>query len=258
LQSNIDRLYALYQAAYPDRPWIPQDIGSAGNVWLENGQTVSADTPLLPFRKASGGFWTTNDARDTRSFGYAYPETAQGANISELDIQTHVQEDITTMYGSSARRMLMNLNAQTAGPVANAFTDWSIAATAMVSALPPSFVVRFMLTGDFSSDEPVDVGSWVKLMPESHHNDVAEKRASTVDTMHSGTVSLTASLLDQVAAGRLSSLEASDVVPHLSEKLSWTVVSVSMFGRCDTDTVDSRATAKFSSAPISTPSGSRL
>jgi tyrosinase len=39
-------------------------------------------------------------------------------------------------------------------------------------------------------------------------------------------VSLTASLLDEVTAGRLRSLEPEDVVPYLKEKLSWTVISV--------------------------------
>jgi tyrosinase len=138
-----------------------------------------------------------------------------------------VQEDITRMYGSSARRMLASSNAQTAGPVmANAFMDWSVAATAMASALPPSFVLRLFLGGNSSSDV-VDVGSWVKLMPASHHmNTTAEKHASTIDTTYQGSVSLTASLLDEVTKGRLRTLDPVDVVPHLKENLNWTVVSV--------------------------------
>jgi hypothetical protein len=97
--------------------------------------------------------------------------------------------------------MLASSNAQTAGPVmTNAFMDWSVAATALASALPPSFVLRLFTT--------------------------AEKHASTIDTTYQGSVSLTASLLDEVTKGRLRTLDPVDVVPHLKENLNWTVVSV--------------------------------
>jgi tyrosinase len=149
--------------------------------------------------------------------------------MSEYDVQLRVQAEIAKLYGSSARKMLTNSNTQMhamAGPeMPTSFTDWSLDAKALASALPPSFVVRFSLTRDFSSDDAADVGSWVKLMPASHHVDI-EKRTSTIDTTYQGSVSLTASLLDEVTAGRLRSLEPEDVVPYLKEKLSWTVISV--------------------------------
>ncbi|KAH7061712.1 hypothetical protein BKA63DRAFT_573421 [Paraphoma chrysanthemicola] len=225
--TNVDRLFAMYQAAHPDRNFAPANIGDSGNVWLENGQTVDADTPLLPFRKSSGGFWTTNDARNTTTFGYTYPETIKTSEKSEEDYEEEVVAAIATMYSSTARAML---NAKTAPAGGSAllvsdgtFTDWNIDATATTSHLPPTFVVRFSLVGDFSSDKPVDVGTWTRLMPTSHTHSGLNDLASSTEAPYEGRISLTATLIDRVVAGQLTSLNASDVVPYLKDKLTWKV-----------------------------------
>ena len=53
----------------------PSNIGPHGNVYLEDYQQVSGDTPLLPFRKTAADFWSPNACRNTTGLGYAYPET---------------------------------------------------------------------------------------------------------------------------------------------------------------------------------------
>jgi tyrosinase len=222
----------MYQAAHPDRYFEAEDIGRNDNVFLEVGQTVDADTDLLPFRKSSGGFWTTNDARNTETFGYAYPETVKTSDSSDEEHQSAVIASIAQLYGSSARRILSAqaaiAGASTLLAADGTFTDWSIDTKAKPSGLPPTFVVRFSLVGDFSSDPVVDVGTWVKLMPSSHgKSSNKEGQNSTVERLYQGSVSLTSSLLDQVATGQLNSLAPKDVVPHLKDKLTWKVISVS-------------------------------
>jgi tyrosinase len=229
---NVDRLYAMYQARHPDRVFAPTNIGSNGNVWLEEGTTVDEKTLLLPFRKSSGSFWTTSDARNTTTLGYAYPETMKISGQSEEDYQDEVSKAIATLYGSSTRAMLTT-NIATAGGAPlltkdGAFTDWAIDTTALTSGLPPTFVVRFSLVGDFSSDDPVDVGTWTKLMPSSHGHGSNNKRASTSERPYQGRISLTANLIDCIAAGKLASLNSGDVVPYLKDKLTWKVFSVSL------------------------------
>jgi tyrosinase len=245
----------MYQSAHPDRYFKPQNIGAAGNVFLENGQTVDADTPLLPFRQPSGEFWTTNAARDTDTFGYAYPETLQAHNTSAT------QARIAHMYGSSARNMLTAPHGAVGFAArVNTFTDWTINAKARVSH---SVVARFRLGGDGSSDG-VDVGSWVRLMPASHtrdrtptstpktctststqktyaststhsikrdnnndnNNDNNPSYTGTDKMVYNGGISLTPSLLSQIAAGKLKSLNVGDVVPYLRECLEWVVLDV--------------------------------
>jgi tyrosinase len=240
----------MYQAAHPGRNMESENIGNNGNVFLADGTTVDLDTPLMPFRKPGGGgaFWTTNEVGKTETFGYAYPETLKNATKSETEREGEASSDddededendwfsrsvatsIAQLYSSSARDMLTN-NQATASTSSNlvaadgTFTDWSISTSALAHALPSTFVVRFSLVGDFSSDKPVDVGSWVNMMPSSHEEN--RKRAAIAEEMYNSSVSITSSLLDQVNAGKLGSLESRDVVPFLKDRLSWKVVGVS-------------------------------
>ena len=220
----------MYQAAHPSIYFTGENIGNTGNVWLESDAKVDANTELLPFRKKSGGFWTTNDVRNTTTLGYAYPETLRKGSTSEEEHADAVSAAVTQLYGSSARSRLKVQHVAAGGHevLANdgTFTDWTINTQAFSHRLPGSFVVRFSLVGDFSSDQVVDVGSWVKLMPSDHGNHM-HKRASTLQKTYEGSICLTAPLLDQIAAGKLGSLEAKDVVPFLKDKLTWKVLNVS-------------------------------
>jgi len=232
--SNVDRLFALYQAQNPNAYLQPSNVGSAGNVFVEDNTVVDGNTPLLPFRRSSGSFWTTHEAMDWKLFGYDYPET-QSANTASA------QATVAQLYSGSIRGKFVS--GQTGGVghqfmsgTKNAtYTDWVINTSAALLDLPPTFVVQFSLVGDFSSDTSTDVGMWSILMPMDHNKakrslreaEKLTKRATAADmTMH-GTVSLTSSLLDQIEAGKLQSLDERDVVPFLKEKLTWKVYSVS-------------------------------
>lgn len=195
---------------------------------------VDGDTALLPFRRNPDSFWTTNEAMDWRAFGYDYPDTRSANTIS-------AQATVAQLFSGNARG---RLEAEQKAAVAvhstmdmqdASFTDWNIVAAASPLDLPPTFVVQFSLVGDFSSDASTDVGMWSVLMPGGHNEEKrsqraaekAAKRATAADMTLKGTVSLTNSLLDQVEAGKLESLDEKDVVPFLKEKLTWKVYSVS-------------------------------
>jgi tyrosinase len=240
----------MYQAAHPDRNMESENIGNNGNVFLADGTTVDLDTPLMPFRKPDGGgaFWTPKDVSNTEQFGYAYPETVKNSTTSDAEeedededkderdsngtdlLARSVSASIVKLYSSSARDLLTSIPA-TAGTCSElvaadgTFTDWSISTSALVHALPSTFVVRFSLVGDFSSDKPVDVGSWVNMMPSSHEE--TRKPSAMPEQTYDSSVSITSSLLEQINAGKLGCLERSDVVPFLKDRLSWKVVSVS-------------------------------
>jgi len=57
MNSNVDRLLAIYQALYPDKWLQPQD----------------ASANLYPFRKNATEFWNSNDVKDWKTLGYAIP-----------------------------------------------------------------------------------------------------------------------------------------------------------------------------------------
>ncbi|KAF1842823.1 Di-copper centre-containing protein [Cucurbitaria berberidis CBS 394.84] len=234
--ANVDRLFALYQAAHPNSTMEPFKLRN-GNRFLEDGQMVNNRTALLPFRKESGDFWTTKDCWNHTVLGYTYPETQPWKYDSDEDYRVAIKAIISNLYGGNARTQLTTPPASGGGHILLAkngtFTDWTIETQASAHGLPPTFVVRFSLVGDFSSDPSIDAGTWMILMP-TDHNSMAHtsrrakqksERASTIDQTLKGTVGLTAHLLDQVAAGKLKSLNSEDVVPYLKDKLTWKVYS---------------------------------
>lgn len=217
----------------PDAHLQPSNVGSAGNVFVADGDTVDGETPLLPFWRKPGSFWNTNEAMDWRLFGYDYPETRAGSGAS-------AGATIAQLYSGSARERITR--GQTAGSTHHSFsadeagyTDWVINASAAPLDLPPTFVVQFSLVGDFSSDASTDVGMWSTMLPAGHNQvkrlvrevELLSKRATVEDMTLHGTVSLTSSLLDQIEAGNLQSLDEKDVVPFLKDKLSWKIYGVS-------------------------------
>jgi tyrosinase len=219
----------MYQSAYPDRYFTKQNVGSNVNVWLDIDADVDASTDLVPFRKASGGFWTTNDVRSTMTFGYTYPETNKPAGTTDEVHTSAVSEEIVRLYGSSARSMLLQQADSGDDSLLSGngtFTDWAIRAKATSGDLSPTFVVRFYLAGDSSSELNADVGTWVKLMPSGH--DAMHSPGPVTEETHEGTVSLTATLLDKIARKMLVSLEVKDVAPYLKDNLKWMVLDVSL------------------------------
>lgn len=193
---------------------------------------MDGDTPLLPFRRSPGSFWTTNEIMDWKIFGYNYPET-QSANSASA------QAAVARLYSGSTRNRLA------AGQIGSAirfalgtdgtYTDWTINTAAAPLDLPATFVVQFSLGGESLSDPSTNVGMWSVLMPMEHRKakrslrevEKGTIRATAADMTMRGTVSLTSGLLDQVNAGKLESLDEQSVVPFLREKLTWKVYSVS-------------------------------
>jgi len=77
--SNIDRLFALYQALYPKK-WIP----STGS---QNGTQ-----PLYPFRKGDGNYWTSDQTKDFNKLGYAIPGAGKSDNDRKADVEKYITE----------------------------------------------------------------------------------------------------------------------------------------------------------------------
>lgn len=104
--SNVDRLFALYQVQNPNAYLQPSNVGSAGNVFVEDNTVVDGDTPLLPFRRSPGSFWTTNEAMDWRIFGYDYPKRSRRAP------QLHRQQSYDCSAAASEKGLQLDKRAQ--------------------------------------------------------------------------------------------------------------------------------------------------
>lgn len=77
--SNIDRIFAIYQALYPDK-WVP----ASGR--------LNSSTKLYPFRKDANEFWNSNDVKDWRTLGYAIPGNQRLTKESTAILETHLHE----------------------------------------------------------------------------------------------------------------------------------------------------------------------
>jgi hypothetical protein len=68
MQSNVDRLFAIWEALNP--------ISVIGKQDLNDPRALNQNTPLKPFwNNKTQDYWTFARLRDTRKLGYAYPET---------------------------------------------------------------------------------------------------------------------------------------------------------------------------------------
>jgi tyrosinase len=226
--STVDRFFAMYQAMYPDIYFTTQNVGTNGNVWIENDSDVDVDTALLPFRKATGEYWTTSDVRSTTTFNYAYVDTFKPHNVSDTEHIDAVKATVARLYGSSARAMLTaqlaSAGSECLSTGVSNFTDWTIRASTLTSG-PPAFVVHFRLRGNGPGQSGrVDVGTLMKLMSMSH--DTTPRPDPIPKESYEGSVSLTATLVDQITDGRLRSLNEADVITFLNEYLDATITTV--------------------------------
>lgn len=100
--ANVDRLTAMYQAARPGARVTPQPATGVFGRRVQEGDMDNINTPLWPFRKASGSYFTSQDVSSASSIwdlGYAYPEVPssyRGRPASEL--RTFVVGRINALY----------------------------------------------------------------------------------------------------------------------------------------------------------------
>ncbi|KAG8824552.1 hypothetical protein FRC17_009078 [Serendipita sp. 399] len=98
---NVDRVFALWQALNPTQYVVPRK-NQAGTFATRAGTTEDINSPLAPFWKAEGVYWTAADARDTRTMNYTYPELVKWSTLTPGERETRIRTDINTLYGRSA------------------------------------------------------------------------------------------------------------------------------------------------------------
>lgn len=205
-------------------------------MWLKPGDTVDANTPLLPFWNSTDTFWTMEAVKDTRVLGYAYPETQVWSYATGEEYRAAVNASIAVLYSAEARAVLTGRTERESGinedrtgmerlVVGGVYVHWSVQCGAANAGLLGAFALKFFLTDDGTEEE---VGAWT-IMSSSSHTGAAKRStsSSTLEPILKGDVGLTEALLARIAAGELTSLDKDAVVPYLRGRLSWRVLSVS-------------------------------
>ncbi|KAI4202482.1 MAG: hypothetical protein LQ350_002565 [Teloschistes chrysophthalmus] len=156
--SNVDRLFALWQAVYPEANVSPQ-INDVGTYTNDPGKSEDGNTPLTPFHSDdSGNFWTSSKVWSTKTFGYAYPEIIDwGVNRSQLT--TNVKARLNALYnptGSIPQRSVSTDGSSSLTLTPNSMNvQWFANIRINRSDIASPFFVHFFL-----GSPPVDPATW--------------------------------------------------------------------------------------------------
>lgn len=99
--TNIDRLFAIWQAIHPATTWNSQYQNQYGTYGIPAGTEENANTALTPFRWSATDYFTSNEVWSTLSLGYAYPETDPSAAPAD-QFQAWVMAKANELYGNGS------------------------------------------------------------------------------------------------------------------------------------------------------------
>lgn len=294
---NVDRLWAMWQDLNPNSYVTPKP--SDGNFFTEPNSIEDTNSSLKPFWNTDGtDFWIPTNVKETKTFGYAYPETQSWNYSNVAQYQAALQQQINQEYGANALAEFVKSRvaapqttvslaasigafqqkavshpvgqvklASVAQPSIGAsapkpappvkpdapvaavnkpgspevhpkiasmiatqkYTEWVTNVRVVKHSLGQTFRVMIFL-GDFNSNPETwpfehSLVSRVTVLGRGNTNKNCDKcRADAAkDFVVTGTVSLTSALLQDIADGRLASLDKEDVVPYLQKNLHWRV-----------------------------------
>ncbi|OAA39531.1 tyrosinase 2 [Beauveria brongniartii RCEF 3172] len=103
--SNVDRLWAYWQAIYPEASTFNGRYQGLSRFNTLSGTMIGLDSPLQPFRQAANGDWhTSRSVNSIKTFGYTYQGLEEYWNKSETEVQQRVVELINSLYGPEEKQ----------------------------------------------------------------------------------------------------------------------------------------------------------
>ncbi len=231
----VDRCFAIWQVLNPGSYVSPQ-AAIYPTFTTSAGEIQDVTSPLTPFHKdVLGNFWTSENAQNTDTFRYAYPETVNPSGLTTSQMQAKVKSAINTLYGPSesailkspksdnALKQIQNRTVAVSKREADTSTyqEWIVNLRVRKHALSAPFFVHILL-GSFGSDpfswsfEPNLVGT---------HCIYARAANTSIRSDHevAGTIPLNPSLLERIDQGMLTSLNDDDVEPYLLVNLRYRI-----------------------------------
>jgi tyrosinase len=235
----IDRCFAMWQVLYPDSFVVPEP-STYGTFTISPHQIENDITPLTPFHNDTiGNFWTSQAARYTEKFGYAYAETAKISGQSTSQMKNTVKAAINTLYGETSpgsvvsklrrRSSLKSENGRydhVVGDVGDLtpgskYREWVANLRVRKHALSGPFFIHLFL-GPFSPDpfswsfEPNLIGTHCIFARAGPHSVNSNNEVT-------GTIPMTHALLDRIGQGMLASLEQADVEKYLLSNMRYRI-----------------------------------
>ena len=208
--ANIDRLFAMWQAIYP-------------NSYITNSTSASPNenTPLVPFRKTDTEYWTSKSSRDTKAFGYTYPELIGATQQSVITAFNNLYGGSLPVGSGKRKRRAADTDGDT-DDILTTYNDYvahiKIANNAARTSFPVCLFLGEPITdpNDYASD-PNYVGCFKVFtrtdLPKSHKKIVR------------GTVAMNTALYNHYAAGKLQNMERNTLKNYLKDNLKWKITA---------------------------------
>ncbi len=224
--ANVDRLFAIWQTIHPST-YVNDITAASGTATIVPGDLLTSDTPLTPFHASTNGtFWTSAAVRDTRIFGYTYPETAD--NNASCATQA-----VNCLYGNSAGRPAnQTIPASKSGSAKRdglqqpgLYYEWITNIRVAQMALDSTFSI-FVFLGNFSSD-PHQWFTEVNLV--GYHTvfkPFSSEAQPNISLIVAGTVPLTKYLNENAKAAGYNTANTTAVEAYLTNSLHWRIAKV--------------------------------
>ncbi|KAH8588949.1 hypothetical protein B0O99DRAFT_524064 [Bisporella sp. PMI_857] len=210
--SNVDRLFAMWQAIYPDVYLLPQ-VDNTGTFTIPIGSIDTETTPLTPFTTGDGQTtYTSLSSRYLKDFGYSYPEIQDWIPMSKEELAANVTSQVNKMYnpnGTFTKRR-RGLRAKRGDPVVR---EWSVAAKVSSAAIGERFVIRIFLGAP-----PSDPAGW-----DVADNLVGNMFVSKLPGEGTPDVNNEFSLQDALVRAGIGSADVNKVTSYLEGNLIWGV-----------------------------------
>lgn len=161
VHTNVDRLFAIWQAIHPDVYMLPQ-IDGEGTFTIPIKSTDEESTPLAPFTAGDEQTYTSTSSRYLKYFGYSYPEIKDWAFSTPAELTANVTAQVNALYNpgginnrKARRSHAGGIGARRSGLGPDQIREWTVVAKVPVSAIGESFVV-----GVFVGPPPADSEQW--------------------------------------------------------------------------------------------------
>ncbi|EPS43056.1 hypothetical protein H072_2935 [Dactylellina haptotyla CBS 200.50] len=153
--NNVDRLYAIWQAANPGRGFSSDDAAPTFQRRVNGGDRDTSSTPLYPFKHANGAYWTANDVNPVKNmfnYGFGYPEVPCSLRSSkDSTLDTYATQQINNLYRQQVPSRKMKRGYQTEAPA----LEWNINTVVDQAEIACTFSVVF-----FFGEPPKDPLQW--------------------------------------------------------------------------------------------------
>jgi hypothetical protein len=242
LGSNIDRIFALWQALNPDKWFEKAKVNKffQETVGLPEGSDITPNTPLRPFHKdTTGTVMVPKDVRWPYKLGYNYPELQtwnyKPEGYTSTTFQSELRKTVNELYGMSRQQLIdatHNIKGVEYLEDGSKSSDYSFSVRYRKYGLGGDpFWIRIYLSDDPNKQNPTkDLITEVynfSQRPETQSGKLAcgnckgQQKANIKST---ASISLTPILITLLKSGKdLASLAKDDVLKYIRERAYWRV-----------------------------------